>query len=594
MCRIAGIINRSLPIASVETLVKGMCSILKAGGPDDEGIYCDPDKNLVLGHRRLSILDLTSAGHQPMPYADQRYWISYNGELYNFPELRDELEKAGCRFTTSCDTEVILAAFATWGTESFKRFEGMFAFALWDASTANLYLVRDASGIKPLYYAITKEGLAFASEVRALAGIPWLQTKNQQWPVYLMAYGHLPEPFTTLQDVRPLEKGTWLKYQVNSGELIGEAFNRFSYLEKISSRAEAIELIKDCLRKAVRRHLLSDAPIGVFLSGGLDSSLVALLANEQKVQLNTISLYFEEGSFSEKKYQDLLKDKLSCNHFQHLLKEAEFHTYFPAILDAMDLPSCDGVNTWFISKYARESGLKSVLSGVGADELYGGYPSFNRIKAALVLSQLPNAVLRAGRFGGSKQLKRLAYLSIDGPVGKYLFLRGQFTPSEIAANLGAEEKEIWDILSSQPNLPDISYLAPENQASWMESNMYMQNQLLRDSDVMSMAHGLEIRVPFLDADFIRLTLQISSAVKYRGELKKQLLIDAFRDILPEPIWNRPKMGFAFPFKDWLSRDEYARDLMESNANGNHKKFKSGEMHWSHYLASLIVTKHQHA
>ena len=594
MCRIAGVVNKGLPVVATKALVSEMCTVLKAGGPDDEGFYCNENHGLVFGHRRLSIIDLSPAGHQPMQYANEQYCITYNGELYNYPELKTTLARQGCVFTTNSDTEVILAAFATWGTNAFSRFNGMFAFALWDEAAASVYLVRDASGIKPLYFGVTPQGLAFASEVKAFAGIPWLQQKNNKWPVYLMAYGHLPEPITTLQDVCPLEKGTWVKYEVNSGTITRQSFNLFSYLEKISNRQEAIQLVKDGLQKAVKRHLVSDAPIGVFLSGGLDSSILALLADRNQAQLNTVSLYFEDKSFSEKKYQDIIQTHLSCNHHQHLLKVAEFHQHFPAIISAMDLPGSDGINTWFISKYARQSGLKAVLSGIGADELFGGYPSFSRIKVAMLLSRLPASVIRSGKISSSKRFRRLVYLSIPGPIGKYLFLRGQFTPHEIAANLQADETEVWDILSQQPNLPSIDHMTPQNQASWIESNMYMQNQLLRDCDVMSMAHGLEIRVPFLDADFIRLSLKIASGEKYKGISGKQLLIDSFKDILPEPIWNRPKMGFSFPFKEWLGRDEFARSSMGNDANGNYKKFMSGDMHWSQYLTAMLIQKYHNA
>lgn len=571
-----------------------MCTLQKAGGPDDEGIWCDPNNHLVLGHRRLSIIDLSPAGHQPMSYADQRFWITYNGELYNYPELKVELLKAGCHFTSTSDTEVILAAFATWGTAAFKRFNGMFAFTLWDAVEASLYLVRDASGIKPLYYAITKQGLVFASEIKAFKNIPWLQQQHRHWPVYMMAYGHLPEPITTLKEVKPLEKGNWLRYHAASGNTQQDVFNRYSYIEKIADRSAVIQLVKENLQKAVKRHLMADAPIGVFLSGGLDSSIIALLANDHQKQLNTISLYFEQEQFSEKRYQDTLQQRLNCNHHQHLLKEAEFHEYFPSIIRDMDLPSCDGINTWFISKYAREAGLKAVLSGIGGDELYGGYPSFKRMKAALLLENLPNSVLRAARYNTSKKLKRIAYLSIGGALGRYLFLRGQFLPNEIAASLGADEKEIWQLLSEQPGLPNIDHLTAQNQAGWIETNLFMQNQLLRDNDVMSMAHGLEIRLPFLDADFIRLSLQINSAIKYRGAANKQLLVDAFRDRLPQTIWNRPKMGFSFPFKEWLARDEFARSSLQKHADGNHKKLISGEMHWSQYLTAMLIENHSHA
>ncbi|MEO6550163.1 MAG: asparagine synthase (glutamine-hydrolyzing) [Ferruginibacter sp.] len=594
MCRIAGIINRSIETSTIEVMVKKMCQTLKAGGPDDEGLYPDAAHHMVLGHRRLSIIDLSPCGHQPMPYADKRYWITYNGELYNYLPLKEELKNLGCCFKNASDTEVILAAFATWGTDAFKRFNGMFAFALWDAHTANLYLVRDQSGIKPLYFAVSEHGLAFSSEMKAFDDIPWLQTKNPNWPVYLMAYGHLPEPVTTLLGVTPLEKGSWLRYQAKDGTIEKDCYNRYSYLEKISNRSEAKEKIKDCLAKAVKRHLLSDAPIGVFLSGGLDSSIIALLANNGDTKINTVSLYFEQGHFSEKKFQDILKERLNSNHHQHLLKEEEFHEHFPSIISTMDLPSCDGINTWFISKYARESGIKAVLSGVGGDELYGGYPSFNRIKAALSIAKAPTAVLRAAKFIMLKKYRRIAYLSIPGPIGKYLFLRGQFTPPEIAANLGASEQEIWDILSGQPHLPNIDHMTALNQASWIETNLYMQNQLLRDMDVMSMAHGLEIRLPFLDVEFVRLSLQIASLEKYKGAGSKQLLVDSFKAILPEQIWNRPKMGFSFPFKEWFGRDEYARSLMGNDINKYYKKFKAGEMHWSQYLTSMLIANHQHA
>jgi asparagine synthase (glutamine-hydrolysing) len=572
-------------------MVKEMCRILKDGGPDDEGIYTDEAHQLVLGHRRLSIIDLSPSGHQPMAYANQRYWITYNGELYNYPELKASLLEAGCSFTSTSDTEVILAAFATWGTAAFKRFNGMYAFALWDSVSANLYLVRDPSGIKPLYYAITKEGMAFASEVKAFAPIPWLQQPHPHWPVYLMAYGHLPEPITTLREVKPLAKGSWLQYNTITRLVKTAYFNRFSYLEKINDRKQAVSLIRESLEKSVKRHLLSDAPIGVFLSGGLDSGILALLANKENTQLNTISLYFEQDQFSEKEHQDTLQQQLNCNHYQHLLKEEEFHQLFPTIIRSMDLPGCDGINTWFISRYARESGLKAVLSGVGGDELFGGYPSFERIKPALLFGRLPKALLRAGNISALKRFRRLAYLSIGGAAGRYLFLRGQFTPSEIAVNLGIEERQVWQILSEQPGFPDIDHLTPPNQASWMESNMYMQNQLLRDSDTMSMANGVEIRVPFLDADFIRLILQIDSNTKYAGPLGKQLLIDSFKDILPPSIYNRPKMGFSFPFKEWLGRDEFARDTMANDKTGSYKKFISGKMHWSQYLTAMLIANY---
>lgn len=561
---------------------------MKHGGPDDEGVYADAEQHLVLGHRRLSLIDLSNCGHQPMSYADGGYEITFNGEIYNYKELKSELQRAGACFKTNSDTEVILAAFATWGTASFDRLNGMFAFALWDKQNTKLYLVRDASGIKPLYYAATKEGLAFASEIRGFKPIPYLQEENDLWPVYLMAYGHLPEPVTVLKKVQPLQKGSFLCYDLQKNTYGVESFRKFQFEGRISNGEQAIHYLKESLQQSVKRHLIADAPIGVFLSGGLDSGIIALLANaEKQTRLNTLSLYFEEDKFSEKKYQDLLLKNMVCKSNQLLLKEDEFHANLPSIFDAMDQPSCDGINTWFISRYAKKIGLKAVLSGIGGDELYGGYPSFNRMQKVNVLKNIPQQLLKPGKFTGLKKLRRLGYLSLKGATGKYLFLRGQFIPYQIASHLNISEEQVWKILDDEPQCEGINHLSAFNQASWIELNLFMQNQLLRDVDVMSMAHGIEIRVPFLDKDFVGLSMQLSGNVKSAGQLPKQLLIDTFKDILPEPVWNRPKMGFGFPFKKWLANDDYIKSVIDPGSR-DYKRFASGNMHWSQFLSLILI------
>jgi len=569
-----------------------MCDSLKHGGPDDEGFYTDTDNKLVLGHRRLALIDLSPGGHQPMSYDNERYWISYNGELYNYLEIKAELVAAGYQFRSASDTEVILAAFAAWGTNAFKRFNGMFAFALWDSRSAAIYLVRDRSGIKPLYYAHTDNGLCFASEMRAFAAVPWLQQENKDWPVYLLAYGHLPEPVTTLQLVAPLPKGSFLRYHSKTGKWDIEMFGFTSYAEITGNRDEAKYQVREMLSAAVQRHLISDAPIGVFLSGGLDSSIMALLAyDKQRSGLKTLSIIFEEAKYSEKKYQDLVIDKLECPNWQETLTEKTFQQNLPGIINDMDMPGCDGINTWFISKYAKESGLKAVLSGVGGDELFGGYPSFNRIGKVKWIEKLPSALLQSGRNSGSKKLRRLAYLSLGGAKGFYLFLRGQFVPATIARQLGATENEIWNILDEQPQLDGIRSLSNGNQAGWIESNMYMQNQLLRDADVMSMAHGIEIRVPFLDRDFVNLVQNIRSDIKYSGSYPKQLLLDSFKTALPDEVWNRPKMGFSFPFTEWMQQSAFEKKTMQGageSGSDSFKKFNDGEMHWSQLMSLLLL------
>lgn len=569
-----------------------MCNILKHGGPDDEGVFSSEKHHLVLGHRRLSLIDLSQCGHQPMSYAGDKFEISFNGEIYNYRELKAELKKSGYTFKTESDTEVILAAFAAWGAASFNRLNGMFAFALWDNQNKKLYLVRDSAGIKPLYYSITAHGLAFASEIKGFKPIPYLQEENNLWQVYLMAYGHLPEPITVLKHVQPLTKGSFLCYDVQNGIGKVASFRKNYSTDTINNRAEAISLIKDSLYQSVKRHLIADAPIGVFLSGGLDSGIIALLANlDKQTKLNTLSLFFEDHEFSEKKYQDILLENLLCARNQYLLKEEEFHENLPGIIQAMDQPSCDGFNTWFISKYAKENGLKAALSGIGGDELYGGYPSFNRIKKVNLLETLPGELLRSGKFSGLKKLRRLGYLSLGGATGKYLFLRGQFIPFEIARHLNIAEEQVWKLLKEQPLCEDITKLGARNQAGWFETHLYMQNQLLRDADVMSMAHGIEIRTPFLDKEFIELSHQINSKIKYAGQRPKQLLIDSFKDILPEPIWKRPKMGFGFPFKKWLANNEYAKNII-TPGNKDYKRFIDGSMHWSQFLALLLLKKYK--
>jgi asparagine synthase (glutamine-hydrolysing) len=569
-------------------MVKDMCTIMKHGGPDDEGIYTNAEHHLVLGHRRLSLIDLSSSGHQPMSYAEGRYEISFNGEIYNYIELKNQLKNLGHSFTTGSDTEVILAAFAAWGTESFSRLNGMFAFALWDNLNKALYLVRDPSGIKPLYYAATPEGLAFSSEIKGFRPISYLQEENDQWPVFLMAYGHLPEPVTILKRVKPLQKGSFLRYDACTQQHTTQRFKQFQFSSIITERKEAMHLVRENLQNSVRRHLIADAPIGVFLSGGLDSGIIALLANADKqTRLNTLSLFFEEDEFSEKRYQDLLLDKLGCTRNQHLLKEEEFHEHLPDIFQAMDQPSCDGINTWFISQHAKENGLKAVLSGIGGDELYGGYPSFSRIQKANLLGKIPRQLLKSGKYAGLKSLRRLGYLSLGGAQGKYLFLRGQFIPYEIANHLDMSEEQVWNILGGEPQCNDIEIFSAFDQASWIETNLFMQNQLLRDVDVMSMAHGIEIRVPFLDREFVDLSMTISDKVKAHGSFPKQLLIDTFKDILPEPVWNRPKMGFGMPFKKWLANDDLVKELVHPD-DAEFQRFASGNMHWSQFLSLVLI------
>lgn len=591
MCRIAGVVNKNFPVTEVQQWVQGMCDALIHGGPDSGGLHQIPAHNIVLGNRRLALQDLSDAGKQPMHYKD-RYSITYNGEIYNFLSLRQELESLGHQFHNHTDTEVIMAAFDQWKTAAFKRFNGMFAFCLWDSLENQIYLVRDAAGMKPLYYSTANNGLAFASEIRAFKSVPYLNEKNKNWEVYLMAYGHIPEPVTTLKDVQPLHKGCFIKYDVQQNKLSYQSFKHYTYSNIFQNRTEIIDRLRTEIYSGVERHLIADASIGVFLSGGLDSSLITRVAADVgKSSLNTFSLYFGEESFSEKKYQDMVLSTVQSNAYQHLLTEKEFNESFPQILRDMDMPGCDGMNTWFISKYARMHGLKAVLSGIGGDELFGGYPSFSRMQAALGLQKSKSAYLPFSRYSSKKQLNRLSYLKLEGMKGLYLFLRGYFTVTQIAEHLGASEKEIYRIIEELPVVENLPTLTAENKASWMEFNLYMQNQLMRDADVMGMAHGVEIRLPLLDDEVVNFATQIQSEIKYSGNFKKQLLIDVIDDKLPEDIWQRPKMGFSFPFDTWLRNNDFVRNTME-NGNKQLKKsmdqFLEGKIHWSKIVLLTLL------
>ncbi len=567
-----------------------MCDEQKHGGPDDEGIWKDEPAGLVLGHRRLSLLDLSAAGHQPMIYKD-RYVISYNGEVYNFKILRKELEQLGHRFITQTDTEVILAAYEQWGTQSFARLEGMFAFAIWDKEEKKLLLVRDPSGIKPLYYFFKDGTLAFASETRAFRFVPGATEANPTWPVYMLAYGHLPEPVTTLENVKPLPRGFFISYDTERESLSMQSFSFYSFNEWAADQPAPEKKLHDLLRDSVNSHLIADAPVGVFLSGGIDSGILFLLAAEQKKQgLNSLSIYFNEGKYSEKKYQDLLLEKVKCERNQYLLDKDQFEKALPRVLSDMDQPSSDGINTWFISQYAKQQGLKAVLSGIGADELLGGYPSFKRIGYAAALQNTPGLLLGSW-WKKSRKYRRITYLRMEGLTGLYLFLRGQHTPEEIARHLDGDEKQVREILQETPVMPAATQLHKGNLASYIETNLYMQNQLLRDADSMSMAHGIEIRIPFLDHHFRQYCMDISPNKKYGGAIPKSLLIEAFKAELPGEVWNRPKMGFAFPFTEWFGSSDYVKEIVAAGgakADNNYNEFLSGKKHWSQWLSLQLV------
>jgi asparagine synthase (glutamine-hydrolysing) len=592
MCRIAGIISKNLSSNQLTRQVSLMCDSMIHGGPDDLGVEVDEENNVCLGHRRLSILDLSKAGHQPMFSDDAEITITHNGEIYNFKSIREELSQHGFLFKTQTDTEVIIKAYQFWGENAFVKFNGIFAFCLYDKLKNCFYLVRDQSGIKPLYYTHQKGQFIFASEVKAFSKSGFELRENENWKIYYLAFGHIPEPFTTLKNVYSLPKGSFLKYQLHDQTFKIEPYFQFSSAIEIIDENEAIDKIREELTNAIKLQLISDTSIGVLFSGGIDSSIITVLADKYaKGNLTSISANFDEIDFSESAYQKIVSEKVAANHEEHMITYRDFVHNFDTILQDMDQPTNDGINTWFVCKCAKENGIKSVLSGLGADELFGGYPSFDRIRKIQNLGKISKELIKSARFLKNTKLRRLYYLSFQSPVGEYLCLRGLYTPDIIAKLLDIDIKTVIDCLQNIPLNESIKYLNDEERASWFEINMYMQNQLLKDTDFMSMSQGVEVRVPFLDTNFINLVSSIHPNIKFGEQQKKRLLIEAYKKDLPEQIWNRSKMGFTFPFQEWMKKNNEisSPDLYQNKkAKKLINSFHNNKLHWSSAFALYKV------
>jgi asparagine synthase (glutamine-hydrolysing) len=594
MCRIAGIINNRLSPETIQEKVRLMCHALQHGGPDDEGQFYDEANHLAFGHRRLTIIDLSCNGHQPMADSEQKAWITFNGEIYNYLELKEQLLKLGAKFSSVTDTEVIIAAYLHWGIPAFAKLRGMFAFALFDRVKNQTFLVRDTAGIKPLYYFAGDCRLSFASEIRAFTVAGVTREEDPGWQVRFLAFGHIPEPYTTLKNVFSLPKGHYLCWDNTTSTFIINSYQETALKDRIADVDEARQMVRAALIKAMKRQLTADAPLGVFLSGGIDSSLLTLLADrEKKEQLKTISIYFNEKNYNEQVYQDQVLANTSGQNFSHLVTQQDFEIYLPQIISAMDMPTTDGINSWFISKYAHEDGLKTVLSGVGADEYFGGYPSFNRIGYLRYLRKLPSFAFSAFKGILPDPYKKLTLLANKSVTADYLFLRGLFTTGDISQILDTDEKQVNELLFDHHLAANTGAYNQEH-AAWLEANFYMQNQLLRDTDVMSMSHGLEVRVPFLDEDLTAIIERIAAPIRFSHQQPKKLLIDSFDGLLPATIWNRPKMGFTFPLQQWMQQHTEISDAnlyKGKKAKNIIKNFKNNKAHWSKAFALYQVQNH---
>ena len=575
MCGIVGMIGLNAPVPA--NVLERATESLAHRGPDDSGTVILQGSQpgpveIGLGNRRLAILDLSPQGHQPMNDPATGNWIVYNGEVYNFREVRAKLEQEGIGFNSRSDTEVILKAYGRWGENCLDEFRGMFAFAIWDAPRQRLFMARDPMGIKPLYYCCSNQYFMFSSEVRTLLGSDLVPRRID--PAGLLSYltfGSLYDPTTLVEGVRSLSPGhhlIWDKGQVTLTQywdLIGS--------EDVDSEKnrEALEIdVFEMLDESVRLQLVSDVPVGVFLSGGIDSSSLVGILRRNGVQPTTFSIVFEEAEYSEAEYSRAIAQQFRTDHHEIAVRGSDLFAAIDPALQAMDLPTIDGVNTYFVAEKTRAAGLKVALSGLGGDEMFAGYSSFRTVprmeRFVARRDRVPGAVrepfasLFARLAPSNDQNLKLAALACHGGsrVHPYFLSRMLFTPQQQDQLLVGMETTSDAFERSEEsldeNLSRSLNLDPVNRVSYLEARCYMLNTLLRDSDFMTMAHGLEVRVPLIDHHLAQRVLALPGSWKLEAGTPKPLLVRALRGQLPDKVVHRRKQGFTLPFEPWLRQD----------------------------------------
>src|SRR5262245_46881921 len=567
MCGIAGIIGRP----DLEA-VQAMTDAMSTRGPDDFGIHAD--SQVALGHRRLSILDLSMAGHQPMSRADGRLWIVYNGEIYNYKTLRRELEGRGHRFDSRTDTEVILALYEEMGVDCLARLRGMFAFAIWDRREATpvLLLARDHFGIKPLVYATTPRGLEFASDLPGLVaggGVP-RRIDRTALSQYLM-HGHVVFPRTMIEGVSMLPPAHCLTVRPGEAPRIRRYWRldaeRCEALSRGESYGDQTVRVRHLLEEAARSQMVSDVPLGAFLSGGIDSAgIVALMTRAAGRPIHTFSVGFPQtgSALDESVDAELTARHLGADHQAVQVSGTEVAKILPDIAAALGQPTIDGINMYLVSRAARR-GLTVALAGVGGDEIFAGYPSFAQLarhRHPLVqarrrigrLRRLPGSLMFPGPGAINRQWARLEK---DWPLASaYMSNRMVRQPADALCVAGDQtvdaEAFFAYVQSDEPGQAD-----PVRRVTLLESRLYLAAQILRDADAASMAHSLEIRVPLLDVDLAEYVYGLPPDAKLAPASKgavlagKRILIDALRDVVPEWTWRKKKRGFTLPFDEWL-------------------------------------------
>jgi asparagine synthase (glutamine-hydrolysing) len=615
MCGISGIaISADFAPYDITVPLRAMTNAMSHRGPDDEGISIDPSRRVGLGSRRLAIRDLSATGHMPMPNEEGTVWITYNGEVYNSDEIRPDLEGLGYHFRSGNDTEVILRGYEAWGEKIVHRLRGMFAFAIYDnrpqQGTPRLFLARDQLGIKPIYYAATQHEFFFGSELNTLLASGRVgRDLNPTGMVGYLLFGSVPNPLTIYRDIQALPPGHTLTLELTP-TFRQPTLQQYWHLPRethpVALGRDVVGEIRELLSEAVRMQMVSDVPIGAFLSGGLDSSIVvALMRQATNGTLRTCSIVFAESEYSEAPYAKAVADHVGAEHYERLITADEILQACPTIFSAMDQPTLDGVNSYFVSETARQAGLTVALSGLGGDELFGGYPhTFQQVPKvirAMELTQrlplgVPLAQAAMTMMPNAPKWSRFAD-ALDRPAsraGAYLTRRGMFAPREVKALVG---QELWE--EATANFDYIEHVASRADSpqgddfAWIsraELTTYTHHQLLRDTDVMSMAHSLEVRVPLLDHVLVERVLQLPATFKMNGGTPKPLMAKAVGDLLPDMVRNRrDKIGFVFPWEQWLKADfgravdptqEPVLGLQPKAVRHIWSQFQEGKIHWS--------------
>mgnify|MGYP006423700263 CR=1 FL=1 len=557
MCGIVGIISAE---AAEPDCILGC---IGHRGPDDRGWI--KHENIALGHTRLSIIDLSRDGHQPMSDPSGRYTITYNGEIYNYRELRAELETRGHAFRTKSDTEVVLHAYMEWGRNCPARLRGMFAFGILDreprAQDSHLFLARDRFGIKPIVYSENHDRFVFASELKTLLKAePLTPVLREESVLEYLQYGAISQPWTIYRDIFHLPAASWM--EVDARGRIRHTGRYWNFLDHLSehreelqkrSYADQVTRTRELLEDATRAHLIADVPVGAFLSGGVDSSAVCALMQKISGQpVHTFSVGFAENAevMDYRIAAERLDWTLGTEHTRVVISHADVAEVMNDIIPALDQPSVDGTNTWFVSRAAARD-VKVAISGLGGDELFAGYPHFRALlrasqKNASIFDHLAATLhqRRPNRFTYERMCR------VIGPDKTIAAIRREIPPEKISSIVQPHLLKHDHLPTTRTTLPD----APDmiSRISLAEGEGYLAHTLLRDSDAMSMAHSLEVRPVLLDHRLAEHAIALPPEAKIRGAQNKSALVDAVRDLIPEECWKRPKKGFSMPMGQWLN------------------------------------------